>query len=894
VVGDPASNETFVTGDAVNVAARLQQAAGDNEILVGERTIELAGASAAVEQLEPLELRGKSEPLELRGKSEPASVFRLLSISPAPAVRAARPDRPMVGRKAELQVLLDLVKATADGGRCRLATVVGEPGVGKSRLLAEVESAVVPAATVLWGRCLPYGEGITFWPLAELVREAAGLRDDLSAEESIARLQALAGPEVAGPVAAAIGLTPETSDRDTIVWAFRRLFEELASDRPLIAVIEDIHSAEPTLLELLAHLRDRAAGPLLLLCTARPELLESSPDWEPTVMLEPLQLDEVAELIGGVELDSRARTKVIETSGGNPLFAEELARLLRDHPDEQSIPTTLSALLTARLDRLPDDERRLAERASVEGTVFHRGALLELSPANERPDVPDALERLVARDFIHPAKAEHVDEAAYRFRHALIRDAAYNSVPKRVRADLHERFAAWLQLRTAEIGREQEAEFVGYHLEQTVHYRSELGLSDEHELELARQASALLAVAGRRALHRGDAPAAANFLERSMNLLPPGDAGRLELQLDLGEALRESGELARADELLRGVIDEAVAVGDHRLTARGRLERAFLQRYYDRNARVDDLLRVAEETAVVFEAAGDDAGLARSLRLAGDAHWSHCRIGAMAEAFERALAHARRTGDHRELAAIYHGLVRSTLAGPMPAEAAILHCDEIHRQAPPDRTLEALLAAVVARLQAMCGRFDEARDSAARSVALFEELGRPIWAAVARGWVAAIELSAGAPMAAEAALRPAADILDARGETGNLSSIAAYLAEALYAQGRLDEAGLATETSEFCAAEDDIHAQVGWRVARARVMARRGALEEAEALAREAAALAGETDYLNLQGDALAGLGEVLLVAGHPDAPGPLNGAVAAYSAKGNVVGAAGARSLLE
>ncbi len=884
VVGDPSSNETFVTGDAVNVAARLQQAAGENEILVGESALLLAGDAATLEALEPLALKGKHERI-------PA--YRLLGVSPGASVRAPRLDRPIVGRKPELAALLGLLDASVDGSRCVLATIVGEPGVGKSRLVAELEASVSDRATVLHGRCLPYGEGITFWPLGELVREAADIREGLPAEEALGRLERLAGAEVAGPVAAAIGLTGESGDRDTIVWAFRRLFEELAAERPLVAYVEDLHWAEPTLLELLTHLRDRAVGPILLLCTARSELLESAPDWEATVRLEPLALDEVGELIDDFALEGEAREKVVEASGGNPLFAEELANLLREHPEEGAIPTTLSALLTARLDRLPDVERRVAERASVEGLVFHRGAVLELSPANERRAIQDAIEQLESRNLVQPAKADFADEAAFRFRHGLIRDAAYNGLPKRVRAELHERFAAWLQLRASESGRDQE-EIVGYHLEQTVLYRSELGLLDERELELAKQASALLAVAGRRALARGDAPAAVNLLERADSLLADEDADRTTLLLDLGEALREAGELARADETLRGVIERAQAAGDEPLEARGRLERAFLQRYIDREARVDDLLLVAEETAVVFEAHGDDAGLSRSLRLAAEAHWSHCRIGEMAEAYERALAHARRRGDHRELAGIYQGLVRSTFAGPMPADAAIVHCEEILRQAPPDRPLEAIIAGVVGLLEAMRGRFPEARASAAHAVSVFEELGKPVVAAAVRGWAGAIELYAAAPEAAETLLQPAFETLEARGETGNLSTVAAYLAQALYAEGRLEEAERATETSERCAALDDIHAQVGWRVTRARVMASRGEIETAETLAREAGALAAETDYLNLQGDAFAGLGEVALAAGRADAAEAFGRAIEVYSAKGNVVAAASVRASLE
>jgi len=884
VVGAPETAETFVTGDPVNVAARLQQAAGDNEILIGERTLTLAGDAVSAEPLEPL---------ELKGKSELQSAYRLLTVAPGASVRAPRLERPIVGRQAELASLLSLVDAAASTRTCHLATIVGEAGVGKSRLLAELEASVAGRATVLSGRCLAYGEGITFWPLVELVREAADLRDDLPADEVLRRLERLAGPEVARPVAAAVGLSGETGDRDTIVWAFRRLFEELAAERPLVAVVEDLHWAEPTLLDLLLHLRDRAAAPILLLCTTRPELLESAPDWELTVRLEPLELDEVRELIDHFALDADACAKVAEASGGNPLFAEELAYLLREHPEEHAIPTTLSSLLTARLDGLPDDERRLAERASVEGVVFHRGALLELSPANERPDLQDAIARLAGRDLIQPAKADYTDEAAFRFRHGLIRDAAYAGLPKRVRAELHERFAAWLRLRASEGGRDQD-ELVGYHLEQTVRYRAELGLADEHELELAHEASGLLGDAGRRALGQGDAPAAVNLLERAASLLEDGASERLALQLDLGEALREAGELARADATLLDVIERGAAAGDEWLEARGRLERAFLQRYFDREARVDELLRVAEQAAVVFERLGDDAGLARSLRLAGEAHWSHCRIAAMAEACERALAHARRIGDHRELAGIYNALVRSTFAGPTPVEAALVQCQEILRQAPPDRPLEATIAGVVGQLEAMRGRFEDARASGARAIAMFDELGKPLHGAAVRYWAAETELYADAPEEAEALLRSAYEMLESRGETGNLSAVAALLARALVEQGRLDDAEAATVTSEECAAADDIHAQVGWRLSRARVMLGRDALERAEGLAREAAALAAETDYLNLQGDALAVLGEVASSGEQPDGAEPLARAFEAYSAKGNVVAAAVVRAALE
>jgi tetratricopeptide (TPR) repeat protein len=267
----------------------------------------------------------------------------------------------------------------------------------------------------------------------------------------------------------------------------------------------------------------------------------------------------------------------------------------------------------------------------------------------------------------------------------------------------------------------------------------------------------------------------------------------------------------------------------------------------------------------------------------------------MTEAFERALSHAQRTGEARELAAINRGLVRAALAGPMQADPAIAHCEELLERAPGDRTLRAMVAGAVGVLRAMRGEFEEARESGAWAVALFEELGKPVLAGAMRCWAAEVELYAGEPEQAERILAPAYELLEARGETGILASVAAYLAQAALARGALEEAERLTRTSARSASVDDVHAQVAWRVVRARVRSRLGQLGEAEAVGRAACTLAAETDYANLVGDAFSCLGAVLLAGGRADeAASELERALAAYEAKGNEVAAAAVRSELE
>ncbi len=466
VAGDPATGQSFVSGDPVNVAARLEQAAQPDEILLGAPTLALVRDAVRAEPVEPLSLKGKSEPV-------PA--YRLLEVLPGAPAHARRLDSPMLGRDAELAAVVGAFERAERGPGCELVTVLGVAGVGKSRLIREVSSRLADRARIFEGRCLPYGDGITFWPLAEIVKQAAGIEDTDRPDQAVAKIdEVLTAREVEQAsliterVGAAIGLSDAHGAIQETFWAFRRLLETLASDRPLLAVIDDIHWAEPTLLDLLEYVAGFSRGhPLLILCTARPELREEHPEWGRTgtqIALHPLGSAESEELIqnllGRTRLPAEVRARVVEAAEGNPLFVEEMLRMLIDDGflrredgrwvpvvdlSRVSTPGTIQALIAARLDRLEEDERELIQRASVVGRVFYWGAVTELSPQEVRGKVGGNLQTLVRKELILPEPSPFAGDDAFRFSHILVHDTAYGSTPKRTRADLHERTASWLE-----------------------------------------------------------------------------------------------------------------------------------------------------------------------------------------------------------------------------------------------------------------------------------------------------------------------------------------------------------------------------------------------------------------------------------------------------------------
>jgi predicted ATPase/class 3 adenylate cyclase len=895
VAGDPATGRTLVTGDAVNIAARLEQAAGPGEILLGEGTRRLVRDAV---RLEP------HAAVAVGSEHDPVQAWKLVEVLDRAAGIARRVDSPLVGRSRELAQLRHAFERAVEERTVYLFTLLGSAGIGKSRLAAEFGAAVSSGATMLAGRALPYGDGITFWPLAEIVR-------DLGSDEpnaNIARL--LEGEEdgvvVADRIAAAIGRSDAPGTAEETFWATRKLFEALAKQRPLVVVFEDIHWAEPTFLDLVEHVAEWSRdAPILLLCLARPELLEVRPAWgggkrnATSILLEPLSPSEsealIENLLDGVDLPGPVRARLAASAEGNPLFVEQLLAMLAEDGDPDGkleVPPTIQAVLAARLDRLAPLERRVIERASVVGTRFWTGAVTALSAVDARASVPRDLQALVRKELIRPDRSLVPGEEGYRFRHLLIRDAAYNAIAKEVRAELHEAFADWIVGTRGDELTEIE-EILGYHFEQAFLYRRELGPLDGRAVTLAARASERLGRAGRRALGRGDVPAAANLLGRAAALLTTDAPARTALLPELGAALVIAGEFAHADAVLGEAIEAGAATDDRRLELHAQLERAFLRSLTNPEGGVEELRRVAERSLPELEAMGDDRGLAKAWRRIADVFWMESRWTEQERALERALEHARRGGDAREAAGALMRLAMALYYGPAPVPEAIRRAEETLARTKGNRVVESTFLISLAGLQAMAGRFDEARELFARGEAIVEELGFKVWLAGYSLVASDIELLEGDVAAAEGHLRRGYQALEEMGERGLLSTVSAKLAETAYAQGRDEEAERFTAMSEQLAGRRDVASQIGWRTIRARVLARQGSLQDAEDLAREALELAERTDNLNSQGTALLTLADVLEVAGRSNEAGPLlDHACELFGQKGNVVAAEKTREL--
>jgi class 3 adenylate cyclase/tetratricopeptide (TPR) repeat protein len=865
------AGETLVTGDAVNVAARLEQAGRRGEILLGQGTERLVREAASTEPLEPLELKGKAEPV-------PA--YRLLELLPDVPAFTRPIEAPFVGREQELEALERTLRAAVDTREPQLATVVGPPGIGKSRLIRELIQR--SQARVLVGRCLSYGEGITYWPLQEIAMQIGDLVSATGDELASAR------------VTAALGEGSASSEE--IAWGFRKLFEALAQERPLIVVLDDIHWAEQTLLDLIEYVAAFGSdAPLFLLCSARPDLFDSRPAWatpKPNAvmaMLDPLPDEQTKTLVEELrDLPAEAKARIVEAAEGNPLFVEQLVAYQAENGNGHlEIPPTIQALLAARIDRLEPDERSVIERASIEGRLFHRGSIQELLPEAERDGAGAQLMTLVRKELIRPDRSQLPGDDGFRFGHILIRDAAYDSIPKRLRAELHERFGKWLESKLEDAS----PEIVGYHLEQAYRYGAELGRRDAG---LGERAAERLASGAGAARARRDGNAATNLLERAIELSPRHGATRRELLVELAIVRADAADFARAKSLFAEARSLAEEAGDAHVQWRARVGLAELQFSTDPEGGAETCFREARAAIAAREMDGDHQVLAEAWFLIGQAHLMRAQGEEQIRAALEARRHARDAGDRMLEIEIIMRSAPPFVFGPVPVEDGFRYVEGVVGELGENPAGKLFAQHVLGHMHARLGEFESARAEIDEFRTQFRELGQELMYLSTSACAWDVCWHAEDWIEGERVLREAEAELEQRGEKAYRSTVAYYLADALYAQGRLDEAEPYCELSKALGASDDHVTQGGWRAVLAKILAARDAFDEAEALARHAVEIASKTDALDFRGQVALDLSTVLTAAGRPEeARGVTEEALAFFERKGNLVGAERARRFL-
>ena len=852
VIAESAGGRLSLFGRPVDESMALARTTSEGEITLTEATRRLAPDAVCV------------------AAAGPGTWTLHRVIAGAPPVRA-RHTAPMVGRERELEAALAALDRARTTGTAQLLTVIGEAGVGKSRLAEELARRSAEQTTTLTVQCGAYGEGTAMWPLREALTGFAG-------GESCGAIRALFGPgaeaqRAADLVYAALGLVEQQTDPERVPWAFRRLFEALAQHGPLLLIVEDMHAADPPLLDLIEYLAEWLTSPALVLCLARPEVLDERPRWVggrvgvSSLVLAPLEEPDAGRLLeslaGAGALDATERDEVLRAAEGNPLFIEQLLALRGEGDGAdlgRRIPPTVESLLAARLDRLGIMERLLIERAAVIGREFATDTLIAMVPAAQRSGAETHLRMLVHRGLVAPDRVV-IGEDRLRFHHGLIRDVAYYACPKTVRARLHEQLALTLERRAGDV-----EEVVGYHFEQAFRYRSELERPSPETLALAGRAGDRLAAAGQRALARGDLNPASRLLQRAVDLLEAAEQTRPEVLLALGCALADSWDPSAAENVLRAALDAARAAGAATLVARASIALSNQRVLLDSGVDVDAHRRIAEEAVDTFTRHGDEAGLALAWTQIGLAHWIRCRYGEMETALGRALGHTVRGGDSRERSEILAGLMRAIVLGPCRADTGIERCRELQEGSAEDVVLSTLGDVMIAVLEAMQARVGEARARYQHARERLSEMGLSLRVAGLETYGAMIELIAGDPGRAGRALEDAYSTLAQRGERGRVSTIAAFLARTSHAQGRLDDAMHYTELSERLMFRNDIGSHIMWQGTRACVLAQRGESPEAERLAAGAVSMAQQTECVYLQAEALRDLAQTQIALGRPGA----------------------------
>jgi DNA-binding SARP family transcriptional activator len=787
----------LLASDVVGSAGDMARAAPAGEIAIGERTRRMVGDDVVVD--------------------EPTAAGAFVVRAVTPVTRRATPagaQPDIVDRAEELAFALGVLERARANATSHLFTILGSPGVGKSRLVDEVVARARDSAMVLTGHCLPFGDGITFWPIAEAVREAASITDADDAGRAIEKVRGLLATQpdadaVTEAIARLLGMSAEPSSAGEAPRAVRRLLETLALDRPLVLVVEDLHWAEPTLLDLLTNVVERASdSALLVLCTARPEFLDDRPGWgsgranTTSVLLEPLSVDDSSELLArlleGSDLPSDVGDQILGAAEGNPLFIEQILSMLIDtgvlsrtgdgwrvagSVAPIPIPPTLQSLLASRLDQLTPAERRVVQDAAVIGKEFRADDVAALAGREASADLDDVLGSLVEKEWLRRDRAARAD-GAYRFRHVLMQVAAYDAMPKAERSELHERLGSRLEETAGERIAELE-DLVGHHFAQAARYRLELGLDDGDTRTLADRAARRLRAAGDRAFLRGDMPGGVALLSAAAELFAPDDAERITLLPRLGTALVE---VARFDDALR-TLDEAwersTAAGDMATRADTLFYRTELRAWFG----IHDLTEPVEQARTMLSMLDPamHGAIARCHRVIGVFADD---VPTYAAEVELAMLHARRAGDRLHELEILQNLADVATALAQPLDRALEQTYVLLENAGDDAVASnAVRVIALGPLLAHAGRFDEARDVARIALDAYGELGLELWAADSGGMGASdVEWLAGDAAASGRMAEQGLRQLEEMGALGSTRRHLGRCARAAHAQGRLDDA----------------------------------------------------------------------------------------------------------
>ena len=840
VVVDDARESTFATGEAVNIAARLQQAAPVNSIMIGPGAHRLTLGRFEVED---------EGPVEIRGRAEPVWAWRIICLAggkPGAGVRQA----PLVGRDAELELLENTYSRAVRDNRAHLFTIYGDPGVGKSRLVNEFVGGL-EGATVLYGRALPYGEGVTYSALSDMVKTAAGIADDDPLDDALEKLRDCCPDEaVADLLALASGVLEAVKgerNQQEIAWAAREWAEKLAEPQPLVLVFEDIHWAEDALLELVEHMSTWVKNvPILLLCLARPELLDLRPGWSggrvraTAIELEPLGRTDSEALVEALldgELGSGARQAVLDKSEGNPLFVEETVRMLSEANGGgiERIPDTLQALIAARIDHLPPGEKELLQGAAVMGRIFWKGALAEL--VLEGTDIDPLLEDLHLREIVLPETRSSISgQDAFKFKHVLIREVAYGGLSKAARAGYHQRFAEWLRKHAGE----ELLEVRAYHLDHATALLAELDGAPPKRL--ATEAATALEEAGRRALAREANATARKLLVRAVELEPT-----VERRFQAARAAWRMSEFPVVSPEMQKVLSLAREAGDKDLEARALAALAEVSIF-----REGDVSRGEELAREALEVAERDESKVLALEVLNTVAWWRGRLtegeGYAQEQLEIARRLERADLESEallSLAGIYTSRQEDDRAEPLIERAKAL--------AEESGSLTARAHAYMqsGELYGWRRRDEEALEEYERARELFAEVGAATHLARAMLRIASTVRRSGDLEEAEKLAREGIRILKPLEDRGTLCEVQRFLAEVLLDQGRLEEAELYALKAVETVGPQDVSSQASTKASLALVRASQGRDEEAEALLRESIEILERSEYRRFLSDPL-------------------------------------------